>query len=589
MAAQQTRGGRSASMPGVAVETGELEVGAQLSKGGDDASGFILACGWLEKSRDGLIRAGWAKRYFVLTTKALYYFQRKEPRTQLFGEQHGCFPLAELGCFLTAEGQEGSADKGYTLITMEKKSERGGRNSAWPTLRTKDAQAALGWKKAVQDAWDDIKAGTAGASALNAAAQAATIQMPVESDMESPSAPATPTTVAASGGAGPDESLTLDGSVAAAQLATAQARSADLHASLIKAQATAAELEGNKWPTIFCIILSNILMMSVYHEYVSVGFAMVVFNGFVGRFFGHWKEWDSVVGKSISSLFGGSGASSEPPKAALKLPPAPLAPQSVKKSAKPARDGASSASGGEASSAGTKGDSSEHPEPVELREITDRRSVGCSTLPKHGTPGLALHSGTQNALNSWSPLDGSFFKIRSEGYKGKAKGQKEFSAGSLYDCIGCDWVRSTVKVRNIAGKVALPHAALKASAPWANPENIPSGHTGEKLLPALYCCVLNVPLVSPGLMSVSQAEKDDPGFSVTFWWAIKKETIEVSLLPGGKPPPPPPGFVLSSSSLPSLAFVSAAAAALLFPCYLSSPFLHLLIHFHHPPLHHRRC
>ena len=112
--------------------------------------------------------------------------------------------------------------------------------------------------------------------------------------------------------------------------------------------------------------------------------------------------------------------------------------------------------------------------------------------------------------------------------KGPTKGQKEPSAPSLYSCIGVDFLSSQFKLQGVAAKMQLPLDAIKEHAPWATPDNIKK-ETGGNALPALFVMCLHIPTVSPSLWGQSQAEKDDNGFSVVFWWAIKQETLEVRL------------------------------------------------------------
>ena len=58
----------------------------------------ILHAGALEKRRDGALRSGWARRYFILSTQGLHYFRKSDP-LELFGEERGhvCPQLRWIG------------------------------------------------------------------------------------------------------------------------------------------------------------------------------------------------------------------------------------------------------------------------------------------------------------------------------------------------------------------------------------------------------------------------------------------------------------------------------------------------------------
>ena len=55
----------------------------------------ILVSGELDKRRDGAVRAGWAKRTFVLSSQGLNYF-RKTDSHELFGEERGSVSITYI-------------------------------------------------------------------------------------------------------------------------------------------------------------------------------------------------------------------------------------------------------------------------------------------------------------------------------------------------------------------------------------------------------------------------------------------------------------------------------------------------------------
>jgi hypothetical protein len=61
----------------------------------EDATG-ILAIGYLEKARDGVVRAGWTRRLFVLTNRLIFYYKCADPNMEIFGEERGRFNLQDV-------------------------------------------------------------------------------------------------------------------------------------------------------------------------------------------------------------------------------------------------------------------------------------------------------------------------------------------------------------------------------------------------------------------------------------------------------------------------------------------------------------
>jgi len=62
----------------------------------DGKSLGILASGILDKRRDGVVRAGYARRLFMLSGRALHYF-RKGDEYELFGKERGQLSLKDIG------------------------------------------------------------------------------------------------------------------------------------------------------------------------------------------------------------------------------------------------------------------------------------------------------------------------------------------------------------------------------------------------------------------------------------------------------------------------------------------------------------
>ena len=71
-----------------------------LEQIGTSPQHWIIANGYLEKGRDGAVRSGWAKRFFVLTPTTLFYFRRNPPcaADAPFGEMRDKVFLQEIHC-----------------------------------------------------------------------------------------------------------------------------------------------------------------------------------------------------------------------------------------------------------------------------------------------------------------------------------------------------------------------------------------------------------------------------------------------------------------------------------------------------------
>ncbi len=56
----------------------------------------IICAGYLLKERDGMVRAGWAERYVVLSSDYLHYFRRTDSKSEMFGEERDKIPVGTV-------------------------------------------------------------------------------------------------------------------------------------------------------------------------------------------------------------------------------------------------------------------------------------------------------------------------------------------------------------------------------------------------------------------------------------------------------------------------------------------------------------
>jgi hypothetical protein len=90
----------------------------------------IICAGYLLKERDGMVRAGWAERYVVLSSDYLHYFRRTDSKSEIFGEERDKIPVgtvervlvkrttAEEGSYLFVEVH--TARRGYPIVLTAK-------------------------------------------------------------------------------------------------------------------------------------------------------------------------------------------------------------------------------------------------------------------------------------------------------------------------------------------------------------------------------------------------------------------------------------------------------------------------------------
>jgi len=101
----------------VVTELISLDTGDTTKVPGFDPARWIVAAGLLEKRRDGRMREGWAKRWFVLGKHTLYYYLLPKTDasgyTPLLGDERGQIKLVDI-----QEVQAHARDKEYWYLTI---------------------------------------------------------------------------------------------------------------------------------------------------------------------------------------------------------------------------------------------------------------------------------------------------------------------------------------------------------------------------------------------------------------------------------------------------------------------------------------
>jgi hypothetical protein len=120
-----------------------------MQVGCTSAKHWVVASGFLDKCRDGAVRVGWSRRFFVLSPTALFYFRRTDTRNELFGEERGRFPLSEI---LEIQFQADEYDPTHPLYNIIIKLQR--RETQPLRLRSDSRAAAESWIQLLEQTRD---------------------------------------------------------------------------------------------------------------------------------------------------------------------------------------------------------------------------------------------------------------------------------------------------------------------------------------------------------------------------------------------------------------------------------------------------
>ena len=116
---------------------------------------WVIANGYLEKGRDGAVRSGWARRFFVLTPTTLFYFRRHPPYSPEapFGEMRDKVFLQEIHCVRLRSVASEATDSYYHLEVQTL--------NRLLLLRTPSEALANEWKAVIDSASKMISQGRA--------------------------------------------------------------------------------------------------------------------------------------------------------------------------------------------------------------------------------------------------------------------------------------------------------------------------------------------------------------------------------------------------------------------------------------------
>jgi hypothetical protein len=118
----------------------------QVEVGCTSARHWVVGSGFLDKCRDGAVRVGWSRRFFVLSPTALFYYRRTDTRNELFGEERGRFPLTEI---LEVQFQADEYDPAHPFYNIIIKLQR--RETQPLRLRSDSRLVAESWIRMIEE------------------------------------------------------------------------------------------------------------------------------------------------------------------------------------------------------------------------------------------------------------------------------------------------------------------------------------------------------------------------------------------------------------------------------------------------------
>ncbi|GBG32617.1 Hypothetical Protein FCC1311_088422 [Hondaea fermentalgiana] len=521
-----------------------------------DPRAWILAAGRLEKKRDGNWKAGWGKRFFVLTPSTLYYYLvprrgGKGETSALLGDERGHIRIAEMRNMYTTE----SATEG-SLIHLDcgeiKKNSMTQSNNTNIVLRAKNKELAEKWVdllrrahallKQAQDPnkigagqpldgyvpssmfsiYDRDKDSVADTSATEAVAAELSHELThlqaVIFEHVLPVVESSKTVVPDNG----QRAIRIDPYMALACLIA------------INMICYAGPSMGN----VSVAMLLNLAFLSfiVYYEKLANEHDAAVFryNKAVkllqGKFdrVAHYLQNPHLVdavpaGADLAAAPGstatapsGAGALASPSTAkspaAASTPAAAAAAAAAAGAAAVAAATATGASGGvEAIDGDNAGSASAAPAVIAAKVASGTASpYEINGKPAAGSTMKQAPEDDQQEC-TWDSCEGSVFSLRQVGYK--VSKQKAASAPPLYELVGMDLLKGDNKLDNIHSFVNLPPPrkcddleVIKASG-----------------CPRLFVVNIQVPLKAPSMFG-----GEDPGVSVVFYFAINPETAKAA-------------------------------------------------------------
>lgn len=503
-----------------------------------DPRGWILAAGRLEKKRDGSWKAGWGKRFFVLTTSTLYYYLvpkrgGKGETTALLGDERGQIRIADIRGIYSERHSEGC------LIHLEceevKKNSMTQSSNPNIVLRAKSLELADKWVELMRRAQALLKQSSdhhkiGGGTLLEGYVPASMFSV-----FDRERDPAIEASV--------NDAVTSELSHELAQI---QYVIHEHVLPIVESSKNIVRGDGQRasridpYFALACLVgINMICYMGPSMGNISVAMLLnLAFLSFVVYYEKLANEHDASVfryNKAIKILQGKFDrvshflknpqlveSSAEPGSLQSSPMIRPGSRKSIGASSFASDFSAAPSTTVQQDFAGDKADvtmpSVETPTIPEASASAEGASPvirSPSPYEKNGKPaaGRTMDQVDEDEQQqcTWSPCDASIFNIRQVGYKvNKLKGPSE---SALYDLIGMDFLKGDTRLDDIHTMINMP-----PPRPCDNLEMIKNAG-----LPRIVTVNIQVPLKAPSVFG-----GEDPGVSVVFYFSIRPEVAKAA-------------------------------------------------------------
>jgi len=473
------------------TEQMSLDGKSNLASGFDPAR-WIVAAGFLEKRRDGRMREGWAKRFFVLGKHTLYYYLMPKTDTSgytpLLGDERGQIKLADIQDVISGQ------DKDYFVLTMTVASVRKnnpsqyfGKDVSQVQLRIPSETGQL-WMNAIVNARNATK----GCNSPNRSMRKAPTD---DSSRTIASYPSNATVTTLPGEHEPSSPITMLRPDPALHRDAHQVRYLDtipLEESFPLSHSVPIS------PFLLGLLVLNAVCFAHYSRLQAqvprwtslipgyvYGLANVIIIYFYWSLRGRNQDHDRIAREARFRI--------------------EVMRQEMKKQI------------------GDDIDNDDDDEPISLTKpnhsefvrfeeaLTDEKHVAGTSTTLSTKP--SMKPGCDFMM--WYEAPGPSFKLR-VGPNYKKTGAKAPSGDALYSCVGIDLLRSSDRIFNIAShkKIVIP-----AHRPDVGPTMESIRKAG---IPRLF--IINAQIPDKGPLMMGKAP-DDPGYSLVFYFVVKAQTV----------------------------------------------------------------
>jgi len=448
-----------------------------------DPRAWILAAGRLEKKRDGTWKAGWAKRFFVLSGSTLYYYLLpkrvgKGEMLSLLGDERGQIRVSDIRAVRTTNGSDGH------LIHLEcgevrKQSITQSSNTSI-VLRAATQELSEKWAELLRKAytfWKQTKdpyrigGGTLPEGFIPTDSFREVYVEKTGADEFDPKS---------------NEKLLMLQSAIEKVFPMADSSINELNTKRPKVNHV------DPYFALAALVVLNVLCYS--GRALNEGLVWLLMNGAFLAFIVYYENLASASDITNTRFNRAS--------------------QSASKSVTSIKHVLRQALVGEEAE---KPDNKDVPAPKHEAAVAPTQQKTKAALPHAGKTMKRAEEADEIPI-SWSPGDHTVFKVRDVGYK--AKKEKVQSKEALYDLVGMDILKSDRRLDDM-------HSLLTLFPPRECDDLEKIKQSG---LPRLFVVNMQVPLKTP-----SPWGQEDPGISVVYYWAVNPRTVEQAINEPNRP------------------------------------------------------